>query len=183
MKTEARILIVDDHGLLREGLAMLVADEPDLSVCGTASDAEEALEMLDRLSPDLMTLDLSMPGMNGIELLKHIKARYPAIRVLVVSMHKESTHAERCLRAGADGYREASAWGPCGAASIMASICSGSKGSIPSITARNSRRTSAPRTVRGRMRSSDTVSRTCVIGTAYVSSSTRASSARTLASC
>lgn len=100
----ARILIVDDHALLREGLAMLIEDEPDMTVCGTATDAEDALTKFEELSPDVVTLDLSMPGMNGLELLKHVKSRFPATHVLVVSMHQETTYAERCLRAGAEGY-------------------------------------------------------------------------------
>lgn len=101
---EARILVVDDHALLRDGLVMLIEDESGLTVCGTAGSADEALQRLEALAPDLVTLDLSMPGMGGLELIKHVKARFPETCVLVVTMHKESAYAERCLRAGAEGY-------------------------------------------------------------------------------
>lgn len=101
---ETRILVVDDHALLREGLVMLIEDEPGLTVCGTAGSADEALQQLEDLAPDLVTLDLSMPGMGGLELIKHVKARFPKTKMLVVTMHKESAYAERCLRAGAEGY-------------------------------------------------------------------------------
>lgn len=99
-----RILIVDDHALLREALALFVQDEDGLTVVGTAEDAETALRKTEQLAPDLLTLDLSLPGMGGLELVKQVKARFPDLRVLVVSMHEETTYAERCLKAGADGY-------------------------------------------------------------------------------
>lgn len=102
MKT--RILLVDDHPLMRKGLAMTLAAEPDLEVVGQAADAEDALERFDALDPDLVVLDISLPGMNGLELLKHLMARKPSLLALMVSRHDEALYAERAVRAGARGY-------------------------------------------------------------------------------
>ena len=102
MKT--RILLVDDHPLMRKGLALTLGAEPDFEVVGQASDAEEALEDFERLAPDFAVVDVSLPGMNGLELVKHLLARKPDLFVLVVSRHDESLYAERAVRAGAKGY-------------------------------------------------------------------------------
>lgn len=99
-----RILLVDDHPLLREGLAQLMGREPDLEVCGQAEDVTGALKAIEELAPDLVTVDISLPGPSGMTLLKDIQARYPTLPVLVISMHDESLYAERALRAGARGY-------------------------------------------------------------------------------
>lgn len=98
------MLIVDDHALVRLGLAQLISLEPDLEVCGDASGAGEALRKVDALRPDLVILDISLQEGSGIELTKSLKVRYPGVKVLVASMHDESLFAERALRAGALGY-------------------------------------------------------------------------------
>jgi DNA-binding NarL/FixJ family response regulator len=99
-----RLLIVDDHPILRKGLAMVINQEPDLIVSAEAPDATSALEMIDSMHPDLVIVDLSLPGIDGIELIKTMKIRYRDLPALVVSMHDESIFAERALRAGARGY-------------------------------------------------------------------------------
>ncbi len=98
------IIIVDDHPLMRKGLALTLDAEIDLDVVGQMSSAEDALEDLDRLDPDLAVIDISLPGMSGMELVKHLQARAPHIRTLVVSRHDEQLYAERAIRAGARGY-------------------------------------------------------------------------------
>jgi DNA-binding NarL/FixJ family response regulator len=103
-KVKARILLVDDHPIVRQGLAEMIDQEPDLTVCGTAEDVHKALDALDKLQPDLVIADISLKGSNGIELLKNIKVRHPRTLVLVLSMHDESLYAVRALRAGAAGY-------------------------------------------------------------------------------
>jgi len=99
-----RILIVDDHPMMRQGLAQLIGDQPDLVVCGEAADAYETIEAIGTLKPDLVLADISLPGKNGIELIKDIQTIQPRLPVLVISMHDESLYAERVLRVGARGY-------------------------------------------------------------------------------
>lgn len=101
---KSRIFIVDDHAMFREGLRYLIDREPDLTVCGDAADADEALRNIDELKPDLVIADISLCGTTGIDLIKAIKSKYEDLPVLVVSMHEESLYAERALRAGAAGY-------------------------------------------------------------------------------
>ena len=102
--TQARILIVDDHPLVRRGLGQLIADEPDLEVCGEAEDVSEALRQVNDVSPDLVIVDISLKSGNGVDLIKRIKARDEGVKMLVSSMHDESLFAQRVLRAGAMGY-------------------------------------------------------------------------------
>jgi DNA-binding NarL/FixJ family response regulator len=99
-----RILIVDDHPILRKGLSMLINQEADLMVDGEAEDARKAMELIEGMKPDMVIVDISLPGIDGIELLKMVKLRYPDLPALVVSMHDEALFAERALRAGARGY-------------------------------------------------------------------------------
>jgi DNA-binding NarL/FixJ family response regulator len=99
-----RILIVDDHPIVRRGLRELVADEPDLEVCGEAEDVAGALQQVEALSPDVVVIDLSLKGGHGLELIQEIKARKRPVKMLVSTMHDESLFAERVLRAGAMGY-------------------------------------------------------------------------------
>jgi DNA-binding NarL/FixJ family response regulator len=103
-RKKARVLIVDDHPIVRKGLAGLIREEPDLEVCGEAADATEALALVEKLAPDLILVDLSLKSGHGIELIKQVKSVRPGIRLLVSSMHDESLYAERALRAGAMGY-------------------------------------------------------------------------------
>lgn len=99
-----RVLLVDDHPIVRRGLAELINHEPDLSVCGEAQNAQEALDALAALEPDLAIVDVSLQETSGIELIKDIKIRYPEMLMLALSMHDETLYAERVLRAGARGY-------------------------------------------------------------------------------
>lgn len=103
-KVKHRLLLVDDHPIVRQGLAEMIDHEEDLQVCGTAEDVHKALDAVERLKPDLVIADISLKGSNGIELLKNIKIRFPRMLVLVLSMHDESLYAVRALRAGAAGY-------------------------------------------------------------------------------
>jgi|SRR5579872_7416395 len=98
------IFIVDDHPIVRQGLALLINREPDLTVCGDAEEASAALQSIDELKPDLMVVDISLNGPDGLDLLKNIRARDPHLPVLILSMLDESLYAERSLRAGANGY-------------------------------------------------------------------------------
>jgi DNA-binding NarL/FixJ family response regulator len=99
-----RIFVVDDHPIVRKGLAQLIDQEPDLVVSAEAESAEGAMESLKKAMPDLAIVDISLQGVDGIELIKKIKARYPALPILVLSMHDEALFAERALRVGARGY-------------------------------------------------------------------------------
>lgn len=101
---KARVLVIDDHAMVLEGIAELIRHEPDLDVCCTASDAFEGLDLLDRTRPDLVLVDITLPGKNGIEFIKDARARFPELRILVMSMHDESLYADRVLRAGGRGY-------------------------------------------------------------------------------
>lgn len=99
-----RILIVDDHPLVRTGFAQLISDEPDLEVCGEAADEAQALRLVAAAAPDLVIVDLSLAGGSGINLIERIKAHHSGVCMLVASMHDESLFAERVLAAGALGY-------------------------------------------------------------------------------
>ncbi len=103
-KTKRRVLLVDDHPIVREGLTEMINHEEDLTVCGTAEEMNQALDHIEKLKPDVVVLDISLKGSNGIEVLKNIKVRYPKLLVLVLSMHDETLYALRALRAGAAGY-------------------------------------------------------------------------------
>jgi DNA-binding NarL/FixJ family response regulator len=103
-KPAKKILIVDDHPMVREGLRGTIKGEPDLEICGEAENASQALEALKTTKPDLVLMDISLPGKSGLELIKDLKVMHPGLPVLVLSMHDESLYAERVLRAGAGGY-------------------------------------------------------------------------------
>ncbi|MDH3636063.1 MAG: response regulator transcription factor [Gammaproteobacteria bacterium] len=99
-----RILIVDDHPLVRTGFAQLIGDCPDLEVCGEASNMAEALRQIDSTHPDLAIIDLSLAGGSGLDLIERVRSRDKKILMLVASMHDETLYAERVLAAGARGY-------------------------------------------------------------------------------
>lgn len=103
-RSVTRILIVDDHELLRQGLHDLIASNPDLEICGEALDETGALQQFRTLQPDLMIVDISLGQGDGIDLVKRIHAESSTVRMLVLSMHDESLYAQRALRAGALGY-------------------------------------------------------------------------------
>lgn len=102
--TRRRILIVDDHPIVRQGLRLLLESEPDFAVCGEAADTGAALLAARELSPDVAIVDLTLPGIGGIELIKSLRAGHPDLIVLVLSMHDDTLYAERALRSGAAGY-------------------------------------------------------------------------------
>jgi len=101
---KSRILIVDDHPLFCEGLRQMIDRNPQLVVCGQVPDATGAMKAVAELKPDLVLVDISLEGANGIDLIKTLKGKYDELPVLVISMHDESLYAERALRAGAQGY-------------------------------------------------------------------------------
>ncbi len=101
---KTRIFIVDDHPIVREGLSLMMNREPDMMVCGEAEEATRALQAISTCKPDFLIVDISLSGPDGLDLLKSIRARYPSMPVLILSMHDESIYAERALRAGANGY-------------------------------------------------------------------------------
>ena len=106
-----KILLLDDHPMTRYGMARLIEQEPDLVVCGEAASARAALEAVQTHKPDVVLVDLTMPGGEGLEFIKDMKALHPEIAVLVVSMHEEDVYAQRALRAGSRGYIMKSAGG------------------------------------------------------------------------
>ena len=99
-----RILLVDDHPMVRERLAEIIGHEKDLMVCGEAEDRASALAAISAAAPDLAIIDLALKNSNGLELIKDIHSRWPRLLMLVLSMHDESLYAERVMRAGARGY-------------------------------------------------------------------------------
>ena len=99
-----RVVVVDDHPMFRDRLAQIINHEPDMTVCGEAGNAQLALETIQRTSPDLAIIDITLDGTSGLELIKSVRALGLKIALLVLSMHDESLYAERALRAGANGY-------------------------------------------------------------------------------
>ena len=98
------VLIVDDHPIVRQGLAQLINQETDLQVCGQAEDAPEALQAIRQLQPDMVIVDIALKDTSGMELIKDLKVQDPDLPVLTLSMHDEAVYGERALRAGAKGY-------------------------------------------------------------------------------
>ena len=98
------MFLVDDHPVLRKGLVRLIDSKPGFSVCGEASTAVEAMTAIRNLTPQLVVVDIGLPGASGIELTKTIRSEFPGIPVLILSMHEEGLYATRALRAGATGY-------------------------------------------------------------------------------
>ena len=109
---KSRILLVDDHRIVLNGYQLMLAAEPDLVVCATATSLAEASAVIERAAPDLVVTDLTMPGRGGIDLIKDLLAQHADLRILVCSMHDETLYAERALRAGARGYIMKDADGP-----------------------------------------------------------------------
>lgn len=99
-----KVFLVDDHPIVRQGLTLLINQERDLTVCGEAEEMHSALQSIDSTKPDIVVLDISLNGPDGLDLLKHLRSRHPKLPVLMLSMHDESIYAERTLRAGANGY-------------------------------------------------------------------------------
>jgi len=101
---KCRVLLVDDHPIVRQGLALLIDREGDLSVCGEADGAHSAFHAIETLRPDIVVLDISLSGPDGLDVLKEIRMKTASLPVLILSMHDESIYAERAMRAGANGY-------------------------------------------------------------------------------
>ena len=101
---KSKVFLVDDHPIVRQGLALLINREPDMVICGEADSAPAALQSIPAASPDVVVVDISLDGPDGLDLLKSIRSKDPVLPVLVLSMHDESSYAERSLRAGANGY-------------------------------------------------------------------------------
>lgn len=101
---KTRVVLVDDHPVLRDGLSFLLGEQPDFTVVGEAEDASEALEVLGRSEPQVVVLDVSLRGGDALALIPELRRRSPGLRILVLSMHEESLYAERLLDAGAHGY-------------------------------------------------------------------------------
>ncbi len=104
MMQKIRVIVADDHTLVREGVRMILAKESDLEVVGEASDGQQALGLVESLKPDVVIMDISMPGMGGIEATQRLKERHPKVAVLALTMHEEESYVFRLLRAGASGY-------------------------------------------------------------------------------
>ncbi len=104
LPSKAKILIVDDHPMVREGLAMHIATQGDMEVCGEAEDVTSALKTIEAVHPDLVIVDISLKNSNGIDLIHRIRDLYDHVHVLIWSMYHEKHYAERALRAGARGY-------------------------------------------------------------------------------
>ncbi len=103
-EAKKRILIVDDHRVLVDGLTFRLNFESDFEVCGSAPSVTDGLQAIERLQPDVVVIDLSLKGSHGLDLAKDMKIQYPEIPSLVLSMHDEVVYAERAIRAGAKGY-------------------------------------------------------------------------------
>lgn len=102
--TKKKVFIVDDHPIVREGLITIIDHEKDFEVCGEADEGREAFKAISELRPDVVIVDITLKNSDGIELTKNLRARYPTLPVIVLSIHDELTYAERALRAGARGY-------------------------------------------------------------------------------
>ncbi len=103
-ENKKKVLIVDDHPIVREGLADLINKEKDIVVCGCAENIPQAMKAIKKLKPDIVTVDISLEEASGLELIKDIKTQHPNLPILALSMHQESFYAERAIRAGAKGY-------------------------------------------------------------------------------
>lgn len=99
-----KVLLVDDHTLFREGMRALLSGAPDIEVVGEAAEGQQAIELAEKLSPDIILMDLVMPGMNGMQATRHLHDRYPDIKILILSMYDDDEYICQTLKAGASGY-------------------------------------------------------------------------------
>ena len=100
----AKVLLVEDHIVVRQGIKALLSDEPDLEIVGEADNGREALPLVEALQPNVVLMDISMPGLNGIEATRQVRQRFPQVKVVVLSMHANEEYVFQVLRAGASGY-------------------------------------------------------------------------------
>ena len=99
-----RIVIVDDHAMMRDGLAAILGKEPDIEIVGTAGCGRSGIEEVKKQKPDVVLVDLSMPRTDGVHAIREIKRKYPDIRAIVLTLHKDDSHIHAALEAGADAY-------------------------------------------------------------------------------
>jgi two-component system response regulator NreC len=104
MPDKTRVLIADDHTIVRSGVRLLLQAEPDIEVVGEALNGDEAIALAESLQPDVILMDIGMPVTNGLEATRQIKARFPEIRILVLTMHRSDEYFFEMLKAGASGY-------------------------------------------------------------------------------
>ena len=104
MEKKTRILLVDDHAVVRQGFRMILAAEPDMEIVGEAANGRDAVGLAEKLRPDVVVMDVAMPELNGIEATRRLAESSPRTRVLALSMHKDSVYVREILRAGARGY-------------------------------------------------------------------------------
>ena len=99
-----RVLLVDDHGVVRQGFRLILSQHPDIAVVGEASTGQEAIARCTELEPDVVILDIAMPGLNGVEATRQIRRNCPRTNIVVLTMHKDAIYVRETLRAGAKGY-------------------------------------------------------------------------------
>jgi DNA-binding NarL/FixJ family response regulator len=99
-----RIVLADDHTILRQGLKSLLAEEPDFQILGEAGDGQDALQLVERLKPDVLVVDVMMPGMNGLEVTRQVHERYYGIKIIILSMHAREAYVLEAIRNGASAY-------------------------------------------------------------------------------
>lgn len=99
-----RLLIIDDHEMVREGLKAMLTAEPDFEIVGDSANAEQALELIERLRPDVILLDVRLPGESGIEVCRSVTARYPEMAVIILTTYTDETLVAQCIQAGARGF-------------------------------------------------------------------------------
>jgi DNA-binding NarL/FixJ family response regulator len=104
MKKKTRILLADDHAVVRKGFRLILSQEPDFEVIGEAGEGHEAVRLATELQPDVVIMDIAMPDLNGVEVTRRITENAPGIRILILSMHKDAVYVRESLRAGAKGY-------------------------------------------------------------------------------
>jgi two-component system response regulator NreC len=104
MTKKIRILLADDHAVVRQGFRLILSGQPDMEIVGEAGDGNQAVEQAEKLKPDVVVMDVAMPNLNGIEATRRLAAAAPHTRVLALSMHKDSVYVREILRAGAKGY-------------------------------------------------------------------------------
>ncbi len=104
MRTPLRILVADDHAIVRQGLKLLIDSQPDMEVVGEAADGKAALELANAVKPDIVVMDISMPGMNGLIATRALKQRQPNVTIVALTRHEDDTYLEELLRAGASAY-------------------------------------------------------------------------------